>query len=328
MPGIGPQLPPHLAKRKRTSDDGGSSDDDAHAGASGKVPRRGPLRNDDVGRKDGDGDDGSSRVAAPHVAIGPSLPPSLSNHDEINLSDADSDTGPAPAPQEPRTTAQHPPSPPTNDQPPPSPSNSSSSDDDDYGPSLPSARQAPTIGPSLPPSTTTAADAAPQRDSWMLAPPPAAEGYSERDPTRIRARKFASKPSSSATPGTAPSIWTETPEEKLRRLQNAVLGREDPAAAAADGPPGAARSALQEERDRKIAANIEAQRGSSLYDEHSKKRRHGAPSKGEEDDDPSSRPFDRDKDMALGGKIGTAKRRELVSRAADFGGKFQKGSYL
>lgn len=87
------------------------------------------------------------------------------------------------------------------------------------------------------------------------------------------------------------------------------------------------RSKEEEERQRKIAANIEAQRGQSLFDEH-QTRRHTAGEKVEEEDDPSKRGFDREKDMALGGKIGTAQRRELMNKAANFGGRFQKGSFL
>ncbi|CAK7215527.1 hypothetical protein SCUCBS95973_002505 [Sporothrix curviconia] len=48
----------------------------------------------------------------------------------------------------------------------------------------------------------------------------------------------------------------------------------------------------------------------------------------EEDDDPSARAFDRDKDMRIGVQINNKQRRDLVSRAGDFGGRFSKGSFL
>jgi hypothetical protein len=183
----------------------------------------------------------------------------------------------------------------------------------------------------MPPSTDD--DAAPQRDSWMLAPP-TASGYAERDPTRMRNRKFASKAAPQAAPGSsAASIWTETPEEKLQRLQDAVLGRgSGPAADGGSQNPSKTRGQEErEQRDRRIAASIEATRGQSLYEEHSQRRRdgEGGPRKPEdEEDDPSKRGFDREKDMAIGGKIGTAQRRELITKAANFGGRFQKGSFL
>ncbi|KAL7939607.1 hypothetical protein V8C35DRAFT_287135 [Trichoderma chlorosporum] len=157
----------------------------------------------------------------------------------------------------------------------------------------------------------------------MLAPPPSSSTFSERDTTRIRARKFASKPkpTSSTAPG-APSIWTETPEEKLRRLQDSVLGR---APSTSDG--------LTEEQQRKarrdeaLAANIQAQRGKTLLEEHSKAAG-GKAKPDEEEDDPSKRAFDREKDMAVGGRITSTQRRDLINKSANFGGRFQKGSFL
>lgn len=209
-------------------------------------------------------------------------------------------------------------------------SSGSDSESDDYGPSLPNAPSATpkaTFGPSMPPS-----EPAPQRDSWMLAPP-ASHGFTERDPTRIRARKFASKPTPGGGSGGPSSVWTETPEEKLRRLQDSVLGRKgsgegDDAAAADSATRSARRTKDQQQRDRAIQASIDAQRGKSLYEEHQARRGKAGGQNEDEDDDPSKRAFDREKDMALGGRIGTAQRRELMNKAANFGSRFQKGSYL
>lgn len=51
-------------------------------------------------------------------------------------------------------------------------------------------------------------------------------------------------------------------------------------------------------------------------------------SRKEEEDDPSARAFDREKDMALGSKITGKQRREIVSKASDYGSRFSKGNYL
>ncbi len=48
----------------------------------------------------------------------------------------------------------------------------------------------------------------------------------------------------------------------------------------------------------------------------------------EKEDDPSARAFDKEKDIGLGQKIWTAKRRELMTKAADFGSKFARGKFL
>ncbi|QPG96014.1 hypothetical protein C2857_002894 [Epichloe festucae Fl1] len=321
MSSIGPQLPADLTKRKRTPDP-----DDAH---NQPPPPSKQARRRDAGRaanneeidmntSDSDQDIGPSAPPATSPEAEPAIP---SNAHEIDLSDSDSDTRPAQPPQpqpQPRHRA--------------SPSSSSSSEDedeDDYGPSLPSLTTArPPIGPTLPSS-----EPAPQRDTWMLAPPPSTS-YSERDPTRLRARKFASKPSAKPSPPSSSnlsSIWTETPQEKLRRQRDALLGR---APSACAGPLLPARDRIQEQRDRRVAESIDATRGKSLYDEHSERRKHAAAAasssggKIEDDDDPSKRAFDREKDMAVGGKIGTKARTELISKSANFGARFQKGSFL
>lgn len=48
----------------------------------------------------------------------------------------------------------------------------------------------------------------------------------------------------------------------------------------------------------------------------------------EDDDDPSARAFDREKDMAIAGKVSHAQRREMVKKAADYDTRFTKGSFL
>lgn len=358
MSSIGPQLPPHLTKRKRTPDD--------ESPPRAKTSRTNP---DEITLDDDDSDDGYGPTAVPaaqpkpapaRAPTGPTLPPSRpTNEDETPLGDNDSDdsTGPAPQPQpQPRRVMGPAPPPadlstrPTN---PPDDSSSSSSEEDDYGPALPTARSH--ANPSAPPTATASLPsqpAAPKRDDWMLAPP-TSSGYSERDPTKIKARKFASGPGSTAKPGAAggvSSIWTETPEEKRKRLADAVLGRGGNPTAAAAGPvasaaPGrengsgsnAQQSAEQEE---KIRLYTEQMRGRSLYEEHQAAKKageaaaaggkKGATGQGEdeEEDDPSKRAFDREKDMGLGGKINQSQRRELLNRASNFGGRFEKGKYL
>ncbi|PFH56868.1 hypothetical protein XA68_15838 [Ophiocordyceps unilateralis] len=293
MASIGPQLPAQSSKRKRTSSP--SSPDEAQDPCPQRPAALTSNNNANADEIDLDADDADA--SAP--AIGPS-PPSSTSQNTIGPSLPQSTTN-----NTIRLSLPPGPPPPTSDDNPTHPDPYSDSDSDSYGPALP----------------------APQRDTWMLAPPPAKTTYTERDPTRLRARKFASKPTATAPPSSSSStsIWTETPEEKLRRLQDSVLGRSAPE------PPAATRGPSAEaarERESNIAATVKAQRGTSLYDEHDKKRRRGVGVARGEEDDPSKRAFDKDKDMALGGKIGTAKRRELVSKSANFGGRFQKGSYL
>lgn len=227
----------------------------------------------------------------------------------------------------------------------PNDSDSDSDSDDDYGPALPGAAPANTIsGPSMP-RPAAAAPERPARDDWMLAPPEPT-GYQERDPTKIKARKFASGAGATSRPagggaGGISKIWTETPEEKAKRLADAVLGRgaDEQQAAAAGASRGSSLGhggGAKEGQQDKIRAFTEQTRGKSLYDQHQTAKKAGAgggsssgkKAEDEEDDDPSKRAFDREKDMGLGMKITASQRKELLNRASDFGGRFQKGNYL
>lgn len=296
MSSIGPQLPP---KRKRDNPDSSSPPP--------KHPRNSPPANEDEIDLDSDSDD----------SFGPAAPPSASN--SRTGAGAGVTKPPSAAtvsqPAAPEAPAARP------------PADSSSDSEDDYGPALPSSK--PTIGPAMPPAPSAADEQQPQRDDWMLAPP-TSTSYTERDPTKLRARKFASKPSTSSTTqdSTISSIWTETPEQKLQRLQDSVLGRSSSSTNAnSANAHNSSKSKEERERERRIAENVEKTRGKSMVEEHQGKRRQeGRMEEGE--DDPSKRAFDREKDMALGGRLGGKEKRELMSKAADFGGRFQKGSFL
>ncbi|AEO70521.1 59a1058f-b639-49cb-a754-a425d37e081d [Thermothielavioides terrestris] len=401
MASIGPQLPPHLQKRKRTPED------DADSGSPPtKTSRR--DNDDEIPLEDNSDDDfgpsapqagteDSDRTGAlrPAPAIGPSLPPvgasgtaptsgkrsigpSLpsttmpTNNDEIPLHDDSDDdaTGPAPPPPK-RVFGPAPPPADLSERPPTGPDPETSDDeDDDWGPALPGASASsrtagPASGPTTPASAPEPTPAAPKRDDWMLAPP-TSSGYRAADPTKLRARKFASGPraATEAKPAGVSSIWTETPEEKARRLANAVLGREDPAAAAAaaGGPsaraeaPGTSKSSGSSSSrsngkadEARIRSYMEQTRGRSLVEEHQAARAAGraaAAGKGvdgsrnkwgvkagsggveDEEDDPSKRAFDWEKDMKVGGRISNSQRKELLNRAANFSGRFQGGKYL
>ncbi|KAI2471373.1 hypothetical protein F4781DRAFT_387449 [Annulohypoxylon bovei var. microspora] len=377
MSSIGPQLPPHLSKRKRTPDDESpdsptaklqatdrnrnevnlNSDDESSYGpplppslTKGPIgPSLPPSNTDEVELDDSDDDAiGPSAPPPPSTArpkskpsVGPTLPPA--NRDEIPLEDAnssDDSAGPAPPPPK-RVLGPAAPPAPLSSRPPADPASDSDSDSD-YGPALPTstshqARQTAALAAAS--ARAGSESSKPQRDDWMLAPP-TSTGYRAGDPTQLKSRKFQSGPRTNTSTdkgggGEIASIWTETPEQKRRRLEDAVLGRDPGASQAHTQTRSAAHSTLgvgKEDLDPEQAARIrgftEATRGRSLYEEHqaSRKGRELAPD--EEEDDPSKRAFDREKDVRSGSRINTAQRRELMSRAADFGGRFAKGKYL
>ncbi|KAL4993414.1 hypothetical protein BDV10DRAFT_179164 [Aspergillus recurvatus] len=215
----------------------------------------------------------------------------------------------------------------------------SDSDDDDFGPSLPppagsvTQQLRPAQIPSQP-STSKEVESkpAPKRDAWMLAPPTGGSDRSRVDPTKLRNRKFQSGPRVGNAPaggGGVDSSWTETPEEKMRRLQDEAMG-----ISSSSGPNVAAVGAgsndkvaqAMREKVHRYNERVRGEEASSLVEE--KKRKDEEKGKKEEEDDPSKRAFDKEKDMALSSKLTNAQRRELMSKAADFGSRFSKGKFL
>lgn len=196
---VGPEIPPHiLAKRKRKAEEE------------------------------------ATRVAAAAATSTSPTPPS------------DSD-----APKKRRTVGPAPPPAPLDERPTAPPDGGtrkdddgdSSSDDDDIGPSLPvpgatedeelaaQARLARFADPEKP----TTDDSKPKRDEWMLVPPSSEDWATKVDPTKLKNRKFqtgkgAKAPAQRGAGGSGASVlWTETPEERRKRLEDEVMGVKKPA---------------------------------------------------------------------------------------------------
>ena len=164
----------------------------------------------------------------------------------------------------------------------------------------------------------------------MLVPPTSDDWTSRVDPTKLKNRKFASGKGAKAPAERSgiSAIWTETPEQKRQRIKDEVLGRKDAATSsraskvAGDGG-GKGESREERETARRIQEYNERNRGKSLFEEHK--------GKGEgvgKEDDPSKRGFDREKDMALGGRLGHGEKREMLAKAKGFGERFERGKYL
>lgn len=199
--------------------------------------------------------------------------------------------------------------------------NDDDSSDDDFGPAP------PTTADALQQSTTqptpkAAAPAALQRDEWMTMAPTNGDWSSKVDPTQLRARKFntgkgAKAPSAATGPDDA---WHETPEQKQARLQRELMGVKDKASPApAPSKPGVHN---EETATAQRLKGYNAVRGPSLFDSHQKKHDR------EEDDDPSKRAFDREKDIAGGLQLNSTQRRDMMKKASDFGSRFSSSKYL
>lgn len=363
MSGIGPQLPPHLAKRKRSTDDtttlnppspptkirATSRDTDVQPrrvlGPSLPPP---PQNEEEIGLDDSSDDDSGPMPPPepkPRRVMGPAAPPPAStNNDEIPLDDSsDDDVGPSLPPSTTagaaprRVLGPAPPPASLSERPPQDPDSDSS--DDDYGPSLPPAPgSAAAAGQTsalrareTARATATAAESssAPKRADWMLVPRTSDDWTSRVDPTKLKTRKFASGKGAKA-PGEKSgisAIWTETPEEKRQRLEDEVLGRKEVATNSGKGRGEERKTGGDEEEQAAIAKRIreynEKNRGKSLVEQHT-----GRGAGKEEEDDPSQRGFDKEKDMGLGGRIGHVQKQDMLRRAGDFGSRFERGKFL
>jgi hypothetical protein len=143
----------------------------------------------------------SDEPSAKKRVIGPSLPPPqpANAHDNDSNKDSHSD------------------------------SDGDSDSDDDFGPGLP-----PSLGGAQPAPETSVQPAAQtsetqkkesQRDQWMLHPPSNSDWASKIDPTQLRNRKFQTGKSARAPASKeVDATWVETPEERMRRLQDEVMG--------------------------------------------------------------------------------------------------------
>ena len=160
-------------------------------------------------------------------------------------------------------------------------------------------------------------------------------------------------------PGGAPgsgelsAVWTETPEQKRQRLEDEIMGVKRPAQLGGEVVEAELLKREKEsvETGRRIreynvsspfrsseldnfrsgilrlmisfgGSDQEQNRSMSLYSAHKKT----VPK--EKEDNPSKRAFDKEKDIGGGLKIGHAQKKELLTRAADFGSRFAGGNYL
>lgn len=327
MSAIGPQPAPHLAKRKHENDHG---HEEVATAAEPSASRSSSPESSEKRR----------RVAGPAPPpqpsfghVGPSIPPISTSKSRSSSSDSYVGPTPPPASKPRRVLGPAAPPAPLSERPLESPSDSDSSGDS-FGPALPAAGASYAIHDDEDVLLKSAFDTDPPyveqekkppgRDAWMLMPPDL-DGLTRRlDPTKIRARKFnTGKGAGNADSEGGTAIWTETPEQKLKRLQNEAMGISAPASTSEHAKKDARKSKEEGKRTRKTKEKIDAVRGRSLMDEHTEKGEAKA-----KEDDPSKRAFDYQKDMGSGMKIGNKQRREMLNKAKGFGDRFSSGSFL
>lgn len=327
MSAAGPELPPHLlAKRKRQQEEAQKNDSSTSSGANQESPKRQKVTGPEL------------PPSASPTPAGPSLPPTVATPSV-------GPTLPSPEPQSARPVAgPAPPPAPLDERPLAPPDSDDDSDDDGFGPSLPTAADLnPPTSSSGPSVSQPAAPARAQRDEWMTLPPQQDDLAARMDPSKMRARGFNTGKNArggNTTPagGNIAAAWTETPEEKLKRLQDEAMGVK-PATAGHIDAREAAKNKEKEAEARRIreqtvslptsnTSSIQADvclqdkaRGPSLMAQHKESNPEN------KDDDPSKRAFNREKDIG-GSSLGLVDKKDLLNKASNFGSKFSGGGYL
>ncbi|KAJ7256536.1 hypothetical protein B0H12DRAFT_990507, partial [Mycena haematopus] len=163
---------------------------------------------------------------------------------------------------------------------------------------------------------------APKRDEWMLVPP-SSSVLGNLDPTKLKPRQFARTAAPSRD--TDNTLWTETPAERQQRLADEVSGKKRRAANSGDAVSAAEeletrkRQRIDEELRREVDEHTRKTRGSALVEMHARA------GKGEEKDETKGI-WDRDRDMALSGRLmDDGKRNKMLNEAKGLGDRFATG---
>lgn len=164
---------------------------------------------------------------------------------------------------------------------------------------------------------------APQREEWMLVPPSHSDLLGKLDPSKMKkARQFSKSTAEPRSNDT--SLWTETPAERQKRLEDETLGRKkralDPTPV--DDDPESKRRKKEEARIRKgVEDYTRKQRGGALVEQH-------ASSMADKKDDSDEPPviWDHARDMAIGGRLmDDGKRKQMLQEAKGLDSRFSSG---
>jgi hypothetical protein len=151
-----------------------------------------------------------------------------------------------------------------------------------------------------------------ERDEWMLLPP---EIDYLRNADSSKSRGFNNRHLSESERDR--SIWTDSPAERERKRKAAMMEEaEDP-------------RQRQERPAPKPAAPapvVVESRGKSLVEIHKELAKNKKLKRKEDEDDPSKRPFDREKDLMAARPMNRKSKQDLLKSSYELGGRFNRGN--
>ncbi|GJE97999.1 DUF3752 domain-containing protein [Phanerochaete sordida] len=173
-----------------------------------------------------------------------------------------------------------------------------------------------------------------QREEWMLKPPSSSDLLSSIDPTKLtKGRQFAR--SAAPSRDVDNSLWTETPAERQARIADEVSGKRrratnaDPELTEEKQLEARKRARYEEEIRKGVDDHTRRARGAALLDQHSDRT---AKTEKKKDGDEPPAFWDRDRDMALGGRLmDDSTRNKFINDARGLSDRFgsgKSGSFL
>ncbi|KZW00680.1 hypothetical protein EXIGLDRAFT_720910 [Exidia glandulosa HHB12029] len=165
-----------------------------------------------------------------------------------------------------------------------------------------------------------------ERQEWMLKPPTSSDLLGSLDPTKLQGKRTFNKGTTDAR-AMADNLWTETPQERQKRIQDEVMGKKRRAAEAAADPDGDRDSAKRRKHDEELRRAIQghASRAESLVDMH---ERTLAEKPTEKDDEI----WNHDRDISKGKlPMDASSRKKLITDARGLSDRFgsgKSGSFL
>ncbi|KAK9717858.1 hypothetical protein K7432_005905 [Basidiobolus ranarum] len=159
-----------------------------------------------------------------------------------------------------------------------------------------------------------------ERGEWMLVPPTSKTPGS--DPLNLKTRQFAKNTTELDFDS---SGWTETPADREKRLRK---GKETKVKRKKDVNEDFEAAKLHE-KERHIAKEVAeynvTHRPKSLMDMHLENKAKKKRTLGIDEDDPTQRRFDRDRDLSIK-TLDPKKQQELLERAGKLGSRFSRGN--
>lgn len=183
------------------------------------------------------------------------------------------------------------------------------------------------------------------RDQWMLELPDTNDIARQIDPTKLRNRKFLSgRSTKAASPGSkvGDDSWMESPDERIRRLQNSVMGVASSSVSTSSHKYGAEQQQKKARNERMkvqaVSPHVNTHPLSTFAEpalqlsSRTEKLSHGNSqhqrNNPKQDTKDTADKFDWTRDMAITSGPSKSRRQEILDRASKSGSRFTRGEFL